>query len=315
MERLALDTKTWKTPAQAKENFAGVLIEQGKKPLTERVNYVQLFVNENGELTHPEFGEIKSLMEIKTPIDELEFRAVEKLSRWANENDSGFAIWISPPYAGQDESRFIVYELKTEKRKKTVDLHAVCGYHTTHECIAIAEQLQAFSSKKNGIIDSENMLRETPIPFTPQPYSTWVDLLKEAIGPPEVWEVIRNGKHIKMKENILESSNLIVDEYFPQITSTYSDYEHILIGAQMEKRAREVGYEIRQVGPCGISPTYALSLLGTSQTGPFNLLHSKLPTAEGYFPCPKCHKPIPSGRGITICPHCGAKKEDYKICV
>lgn len=314
MERLVINTRTWETPAQAKENFASALIEQRKGPLEGKINFVELFINENGQLAHSEFGEIKPLVEVKTPIDKLEFRAIEKLTRWANENDQGLAIWISPPYPGQEESRFIVYELKREGEAKTIDLHAVCGYHNVQECLAIAEQLLTFSPEDIEPIHSVETLRETPISFTYKPYPTWADFLKETIGPPNVWETIKRGDHIKNKEEILNISDPIIDEYFPKIATAYSYHEHLVIGARMEIEARRAGYEIQEVGPCGISPTHALSLLDASQTGPFNLLYSKLSTAEGYFSCPKCHKAIPSGRGITTCPHCGAKKEDYQTC-
>ncbi|MFV1917103.1 MAG: hypothetical protein ACC618_01270 [Patescibacteria group bacterium] len=310
MERLALDTRSWTTPDQAKQNFASVLIEQARKPLTERINYVELFINENGELTHPKFGDIKSAIVVETKIDELEKKAVEKLSEWANNNSEGQSIWISPPYPGQDESRFIVYEIKPESGKKKLELHAVCGYHQEKECLAIAEQILPFSEKTIDPIGSTDRLRETLIIFDPKPYPSWVDLLKETIGPPEVWEEIRKKGHIKKKKEILTKSGSIVDRNFADLMSARTDYEHLQIGSKMEAQASDIGYTIQEQGSCGISNTLALALKNTKLGGPFNMLHSELSTIEATFPCPRCKKPIMSGLGITKCPHCGITKEE-----
>jgi hypothetical protein len=249
----------------------------------------------------------------KTEIDLLEKRALEKLENWAAQNEEGLAIWISPPCPGQNESRFIVYELKKIGGEKIVDLHAICGYQDAQGCLEIAEQVLTFSGADVANPTSPDLLRETPIPFSSPPYSSWEKFLEEVIGPPEVWEKIRKKEHIKEKKQILRRVDPIVDKAFPKVKSASSRYEYVVIGAQMERQAQRLGYEILDVGPCGISNTLFLTLLrGVS---PFTVFHSSISTLEASFDCPRCHRPIPSGQGITTCPHCGAKKEDYGKCV
>lgn len=308
-ERVALDTRRWRTPQQAVENTTALLLEQRKGPFEERINYTEIYLDPDGDLYHPSFGKIKNAIEVKTEIDRLELKAVEKLSEWARNNNCGQAIWISPPYPGQDESRFIVYDLKEEDGKKKIALHAICGRQSLEECLFIARQISAFSSS-NLDANSEEALRQTPIPSNSQPsHPSWIDLLQELIGPPEIWQVIREENHIKAKENLLRTVQEEMQEFYPKVSSAQNLYQHLIIGAHIEERFAQLGYAIQTIGPCGISNTLALQRL-SSEEGPFNIMFRQLPAIESSFPCPKCQKPIPSGRGITKCPHCGITKEE-----
>lgn len=315
-ERIALDTRYWRTPQQATENTASLFIEQKKGPLPERINYTELFLDPDGDLYHPAFGKLKDGIEVKTEIDKLELKATDRLSKWAGDNDFGQAIWISPPYPGQDESRFIVYDLQEIGGKKKIALHAICGNQNSAECIDIAQQIMVFSGDNFEPIDSETHLRENPIPFNPSPfYPSWVDLLKEVIYPPEIWEEIRAGNHIRNKDKLLQISAEKIQIVYQDIASANTDFDHIILGAKLEQSFQDVGYAIQQKGPCGISNTQALQnlrALGINTNSAFTLMSEGLPALETSFPCPKCQGPIPSGRGITICPHCGITKEEYK---
>ncbi len=315
IERIALDTRYWHAQQQAIENTASLLIEQKEGALQERINYTEIFLDPDGDLYHPAFGKIKDIIEVKTEIDQLELNAVSRLSEWAKNHQSGQAIWISPSYPGQDESRFIIYELEEVDGRKKISLHAICGKQNLSECLFIAQQTQAFSNEEIPPIENEESLRKTPIPFDPQPtYPTWIDFLGNLINPPEIWEEIRSRNHIRRKQELQAQVGKVMARIYPEIAQARTSYQHLTLGAQLEQELIRRGHGIMHIGPCGITNTFALQNLwaaGINTNSAFSLMSEAIPLLEKSFPCPKCHGPIPSGRGITKCPHCGITKEEY----
>jgi hypothetical protein len=311
-ERVALYTGDWESPQQGTENTASLLVEQGERqPLHERINYVEIYLDDERDLWHPAFGKLKDCVSVESKIDELEKQAIEKLTKWACGKTPSQAIWISPPYPGQEESRIIVYEKLDER---TIALHAICGNQSAEGCLFIAQQISAFSGLEFSI-ENEADLRETPIPFEPRPfYPSWVDFLEELIQPPEVWQAIREGKHIERKQELLTIAEIEIQRFYPEVASAETHYQHLVVGAKIEEAVAKYGHKIRPISPCGISNSLALQQLyfpyHSRLSSPFNLMFGQVALAEASFPCPRCQKPIPSGRGITKCPYCGVTKEE-----
>lgn len=312
-ERIALDTRYWNSPEQGIENTASFMVEQKDGALEDRINYTELFLDDENDLFHPVFGKLKNTLEIKSATDELEAKAIDKLNDWAKTNDEGHAIWISPPYPDQKESRFIVYDMQRNEGRKKISLHAVCGNQNLSDCLTIAEQINAYSNQTDSKIISESHLRETPITFSPEPYfPSWIDLLQNLIEPPQIWEKIRQGVHIEEKNKLIELAAKELAQLFSELQSAESDRLHVVLGAKLEQRFINQGFKILHKGPCGISNVLALASFeteGGSINSPFNLIYNVLPALDKSFPCPSCEKPIPSGKGITKCPHCGITKE------
>ncbi len=323
-ERIALRTQDWENIFQATENIASFLIEQRKAPLEQRINYTEIYLDPEGDLYHPVFGKVKDCIEAKNRIDELELEAVEKLSEWARGNNIGQAIWMSPSYPNKNESRFIVYELKgDEDGKKKIALHAICGKQNLEECVFIARQIIAFSKTNTNVPEpetqlDEDWLRANPIPFDPaSAYSSLIDLLQDLIQPPEIWEEIRAGNHIRAKERLLSLAYEESTKFFPKVLTASSSLDYIKIGAEIEKRFQELGYKIQHIGSCGISNTLALEILEGSRVNTnssFSLMY-EVGFLERTFPCPRCNWPISAWQGITKCPICGITKEECSSCL
>ena len=319
-ERLALDTSLWQNPKQATEDTTALFIEQGNSPISRRINYTELSLDEEGFLYHPAYGRLKNGIKVETKTDALEKEAFEKIENWSRNNQSGQTIWISPPYPEQEESRFIVYELKQDRNRKIVKLHAFPEKYNLLECLSIARKITTFSEDKIPVLDDEDALRKTPISFNPTPfYPSWINFLEE-IMPSEIWKEIRAENHIRRKQELSKVVTQEIEKLHPQITKAQSQTEHLLLGAKLERNLSHQGYTIQPRGSCGISNTYALMTLnGTGtiiKTGfprypAFDLIYQTIPNYETSFPCPKCNKPIPSNRGITKCPHCGITKEEF----
>jgi hypothetical protein len=321
-ERLALNTSLWIATTTleqkvvfnrqtAAQDFASYLLEHDTASLAERINYVELEIDKDGDLFHPAFGKMKAGMVVETENDQLELNAVDRIIEWASESTEGVCVWISPPYQEQNESRLIIYELEQENGgQKKVKMHATCTLQDTQACLFMARQLSAFCPEDIEVIENEEQLRETPIPFTVKPhYPHWTHLLEELVDPPEIWEAIRNGDHIKRKENALQVGETVVAEYFDQITTAVLPYEHVSVGAQMEARARELGYQVQSVGSCGISNTQALS--SYSRNSPFTFLHSTISQGERKIlkcTCPSCGRKVDAEiyGGKIHCPECNS---------
>ena len=319
-ERLALDISLWiETTSEQKifdrqtatQDFASYLIEHNTAPLTERINYVELEIDDGGDLFHPAFGKMKDGMVVETKNDQLELNAVDKITKWANKNTKGVCVWISPPYQGQNESRLIVYELEQkDSGKKKVKMHAVCTLQNLESCLHTARQLSAFCPEDIGVVETESQLRETPILFVAEPhYSHWTKLMEESAGSSEIWETIRNGEHIQRKGEVLQVGEAVVAEYFDEIATATLPYEHMLVGAQMEVRAQQMGHKVQSVGSCGISNTQALS--SYSENSPFTYLHSTISHSERKTlscTCPNCNKKVEAEiyGGKIHCPNCNS---------
>ncbi len=321
-ERLALDISLWVTTTTSNQgvaidqqtathDFASYLLEHKTASLVERINYIELEIDDGGDLFHPAFGKMKAGMIVETENDQLELNAVDKITEWANKNTKGVCVWISPPYLGQNESRLIVYELEQEDNgQKKVKMHAICTLQNLENCLYTARQLSAFCPENIGIIETEKQLRKTPIPLIIEPhYPHWTNLMEESVGLSEIWEAIKDGDHIKRKKDALQVSETVVAEYFNEIVTAVLPYEHMLVGAQMEAQAQQMGYKVQSVGSCGISNTQALS--SHSKNSPFTYFHSTISQGEKKTlkcTCPSCGRKVEAEiyGGKIHCPECNS---------
>ena len=301
---LALDVNNWQARqrSQIVGDFTGALLENQEAPLEDRINTFSISLEE-----------LKGMrLRNETPQDELENAAVKGLISWAEGTDEGQAIWISPPSRSYSESRFIVYSLESFGGQKIITFRAICGKETTNDCLAIAEQIAAFSTVGLPGFAGSDDLRRTTIPFHHLGYQSWVGLMEAVFGKSPVWEKIKSGADLIEHEKAREVAEEVIDRHLEQILFTTGRYEQIVLGALLEQEAARAGFKMQLTGSCGISNTL---LLSKEQTfSPFDTLFSGHAEHTKHFDCPRCKGPIPSGLGITVCPHCGAKKENYRKC-
>jgi hypothetical protein len=301
---LALDVNNWQARqrSQIVDDFAGALLENQEASLEDRINTFSISLEELKRMR----------LRNETPQDELENAAVKGLISWAEENIEGQAFWISPPSSSYSESRFIIYSLESFGDQKIITFRAICGKETINDCLAIAEQIAAFSTVGLPEFAGSDDLRRITIPFHYRGYQSWVGLMEAVFGQSPVWEKIKSGADLTEHEKAKEVAERVIDRHLEYIFLTKGRYEQIVLGATLEEEAARAGFKMQLTGSCGISNTL---LLSKEQTlSPFNTLFSGHTEHTKHFDCPRCKGPIPSGLGITVCPHCGAKKEDYRKC-
>jgi len=310
-ERLALDLSNWKekTSQQIVEDFASALLEQRESSLEERITFYRLEVNSEGKLESPSFGLVEKHLRDETELDKLENESVIKLTKWANNEEEGTAIWISPRSEIYDESRFVIFEIETSQNKKTLNCRAVCGKQDQKDCLAIAEQLLAFSNLEKGLEEIDE-LRANIIPLIIQrPYNNWLELLEDTIYAPEVWQAIKCGEDRKEKEKALNVAEKIVKKNLHNIYQA-QNFEKIIVGARMEEEASRAGYKLQESGSCGISNSRALKNTGRLSS-PFNFFFSG-GKSEGKWEyhlgsCRVCHAESVEVGPCSVCKICERK--------
>ena len=236
-------------------------------------------LGEKGKLISPQTGrDVDDSIERDSYIGRLEFQAFEKIEDWANLNQEGRIIWISPPSPDRSaDTKIIVTEILKNQKSKILFNRAILTNLSGAECLELARSL--------GLpeIADPDELRSNPISIP----DNWMEILEEQVENPEVWKAIKAKSDIEEKQKALRDSQSIYDALFG----------FGIIPAQ--NLARSLGLFGNNQGSCPPGQG-AFTTFWTNSMGP-----------EGSFPCPKCQRSIPSGLGITKCPHCGITKEAF----
>jgi hypothetical protein len=309
-KELALNLQNWKFKPheQIVVDFASALNEQKDTPnFIERLSSGELYI-ENGRLCHPIYGTFK--LRDSSLQDNLENTAVGKIIEKAQAGKKHI-VWISPPSEAYSESRLLIYFPQTKENDEKLKLEyiSIPAPHDLETCLFTARQLQAFSGEEFTPINSEEELRSTPISFEYlTPYENWIDLMEDSFFFPEMWQAIKEGKHIINAQESQIVSEKIVAKYYNDIQKA-SGLRSIEIGALMEIEAEKYGYRFQANGSCGRSNRSFLDKLSASFS-PFSFLATVLSAVEKWEyhngSCRICGKD-----GVEIGP-CGICKECEK---
>ncbi len=151
--------------------------------------------------------------------DNLENTAVGKIIEKAQAGKKHI-VWISPPSEAYSESRLLIYFPQTKENDEKLKLEyiSIPAPHDLETCLFTARQLQAFSGEEFTPINSEEELRSTPISFEYlTPYENWIDLMEDSFFFPEMWQAIKEGKHIINAQESQIVSEKIVAKYYNDI--------------------------------------------------------------------------------------------------
>jgi hypothetical protein len=277
-ERLALDTRKWLPKVgedvglakqRASEDLAYAIREQlDTKDLKKCINSGSFVVNEKGKLENPLFGEIENVLRNETNIDRLENEAFRKIQDWANSEDEGVVVWISPPLDGvYSEARIVVNEIETKDLDKCVVFRAIRSNLTSKECVEVANKLYKGFKEAFVVIDADEV-RKSPIPLSVPKNMHWTEVLGEIVPENEIWNVVRNNEDIKELKKARVVAEKIIYKSYKYLKLSNNAHEHLVAGAFIEDLAREEGYSMQLRGSCGVSNNLALkrSLRGVFTT-------------------------------------------------
>lgn len=303
MIELALPVANWKDKNKEEIilDFASALLEFQRKP-----NFYILKLNKKGEL------DLKKGVRKDNEIFKREFKALEKTEKWIKNGPAKYQIWISSKKEGfYKASRVIVSKRYSEGNFAFSNNWAFCTNFSREDCVNLAKRLLNCSPQNIKIKDEED-LREKPIQFAPPEGKDWISFLLK-ITQDNFASQIDDGTVIKQKEKAIEDATPIVEKHISNIQNTKGLSSEIEVGAEMEKDAKNVGYDIESLRDCpGKSNTEALFELG-SFNKMFLSVFDKNPDRYKYDKfdcCKKCKelKMVASPpKGCGVCRGCQIK--------
>lgn len=228
-------------------------------------------LNSQGRLALGYTGEVvENQIETESYLGKAEYKGFIELQRWTNKNDSGKAVWISPPYTGiYDSPKIIVSEiLKSDGIKILFNRAIVLDGFSSTDCFLFARDLAGYFPQ------SIEELRANPIPL-PQDLN-WMDKLSHYIDISEIRSAIESGTDIAKKEEIIR-----------------------------ELWARKIN--INQHGFYGNKPLRCERRSTVFQLTSENALQYDI-YGDRNFECPHCHQinTRPENKLIATCQHCGS---------
>lgn len=305
-----LQPKPGETPEsalnRAVDHLTGFVLEQKNAPPKERVNCLTLRFTQDGKLFNPDTGEvIENGLRNQAETDGPENKVFDKIQNWLFGNETGLAVWISPPKEGFfEESRILLYAIQKEGGDKIVRLWALPSKNNGEGCVEAANCLLGFSLENPKTIKDPEELRCAPI-FIQGPVNLNLDkfLSEFFYFPKGTLEKLQTGEYIKIRQAAQREACEVINTWGNRLLTAQTSREHIWIGAKVEEEMAKRGYSLRSSGPCGILNS---ALLGLS-AGIFDRLYAQV-SHEGKFvhKCGLCNreikKHIPAG---YKCPSCG----------
>ncbi len=269
------------TPAtQDSENLASRSHE------TRRIPDPYAYLILNGKLVSPSSNmAVEKIVLRGGEIYEAEYDALLKIQDWADKNDSGIALWFSPPYLyGYSSLKIVASEiLHTPNSNKVLFNRAVVLDVDDETSLKIAN---SFSDK---LFTDPEELRGDPI-FLDQ-NTKWTRVLSRYTSQTRQ---IDSSEDILIKKRTLSETNDI-----------YSKTNRAKMNAYQGNYAE---LEAKRRGLIGTMPD-SCQLSGRSAFNTF-FGDSLFEGPMASFSCPRCEGSIPAGLGITTCPHCGLTKEE-----
>ncbi|GEM_PF-1277388 len=170
-------------------------------------------VDRDGDLFSPSAHvKVKTVTDTSSKIGILEAEAVEAISKWANNADSGAIAWLSPPSPGiYPVSKVIISEIEEVSGVKRVFNRAVVLDIDANECLRLGRELSQHSTNR-PFLQHLDQLRSIPVVLDTK-NRTWIEIMEEVIPDTTLWESVRRGDEILVKQEVLARAELIITKY------------------------------------------------------------------------------------------------------
>lgn len=239
---------------------------------TRRIPDPYVFIAQGSQLLTPSGEVVENSIDKDSYLGRIELKAFQKIQDWSFLNDSGVAVWFSPPYLGRyPVSKIIISEISESYGTKVLFNRAVVLDRDANTLVRLANGLVGESAFANP-----EELRETPIFPNQDEFAKWFEDLTAYTSQVEM---IKSSRDILIK----------LDTYvkISQLRLTYPIYERNRAYEDLRRVADSRGLIGEYVGSC---PTLVMTGLST----PFEkfLIYSS-PMGEKRIlccTCPFCNK-------------------------
>jgi|WetSurSiteA1Bulk_404760.scaffolds.fasta_scaffold00244_2 hypothetical protein len=258
---------------------------------TRRISDPYLFEIKNGKLLTPKGKDIDEAMQKKTELDWHEYEAFEKIKIWANANEKGTIVWVSPSsYPKYPVAKAVISEIMTIKGKRLLFNRNVVLDIEDSAVLELANQL---AQEKR--FDNKEELRKNPIILADYSSEYWQGILENYT---DQIKQIRSGEDILIKDQTLKDSERIIK----RVTTRFG---FVVYETALEE-AKDKGVAGQHQGSCG-----------GSIKSPFSVFSKETKTEKGEkileCTCPFCKNRVKAtiSNGKIHCPSCG-KSADYQ---
>lgn len=241
---------------------------------TRRIPDPYVFIAQGSQLQTPSGEVVENSIDKDSYLGRLELKAFQRIQEWSILNDSGVAVWFSPPYPGRyPVSKIIMSEISESDGTKVLFNRGVVLDRDADTLVRLA----------NGLVGEDyftepEVLRETPVFPNQDEFGRWFEDLTTYTSQVEM---------IKSNRDILIKSDTYVQ--ISQLRSTYPVYERNRAYEDLRRVADSQGLIGEYVGSC---PTLAMTGLST----PFEkFLNHSSPMGEKRIlccTCPFCNKQV-----------------------
>lgn len=241
------------------EDLAGLVLEAGDKPLTERVNPRRFKIIE-GKILDSKTGE--NIFENWQPGGELgekEYNSATSFYRYLLENPPGSLVLNISPSEGISPYKEARINVGYRETDENIIFYGIPSKLTPEKCRQLA--LKAIKlSFVDFKIDSPDDLRDKAIPITVrQEKDPWLFLKYNLPLDSDAWNAIILGIPWKLKSEAIVLAGKAAFYMGPMIHHASSGRDYILAGAYGERYMEERGWKINHTGCSGATNTQLLS--------------------------------------------------------
>lgn len=249
------------------EDLAGLYIENGNKPLEERINARKLKIIGDKVFDPKTEKEVPGNLKRNTLLDNLEADSAES---FYNNIIKGYLIVLSfsSPYgiSPYKEGRINVGYKKSDDE---IEFYGIPTKLSPEEILQRSIFISEFSDISLRDIQNSDQLRGISLPINlPLNENPPWDFLEEMLPlDSDAWNYIKQGKPWLIKKNALLDANTIAPKMVHMIYQARSEYDFVSAGAYGEHQMELRGWELNGKGCPGKSNS---ELLGNSiQNGTF----------------------------------------------
>lgn len=255
---------------------------------TNRLPDPYIYVERGGKLLTPEGSFVEESVEKTTYLGKIEFSALEKIQKWASENNEGASVWFSPPFPGKyPVSKFIISEISSKTDTKVLFNRAVVFDVDANSLLDLANSLSdSFYS------DNPEALRATPIFPKDNELERWLLCLSPQT---DQVKLMQKDHDIYLKTDTYANIN---DVYLS--TKTVGSNSLYTSAYTLAKAQGLIG---SSPGSCSTSPATSMEMFMQNSaitnkdsldcTCPFCYKEVSAPIKNGRIHCPKCKKSAP----------------------
>lgn len=295
------------------EDLAGLVLEAGDKPLTERVNPRRFKIIE-GKILDSKTGE--NIFENWQPGGELgekEYNSATSFYRYLLENPPGSLVLNISPSEGISPYKEARINIGFKETDEDIVFYGIPSRLTPEDCKQLA--LKAIKlSFVSFQINTPDDLRDKAVPITAHGGNNpWLFLKYNLPLDSKAWDIIISGLPWKLKSDAVVLAQKAAFHMSHMILKASSNRDFVLAGAYGERYMEERGWKINHAGCPGSTNTQLLSD-GTYTKDVYGSVRTVGNSGEGKFVhnCGNCGAPIYANISAGyICPRC---KGIYKGC-